>query len=248
MTRILSTVTLITVLAAAACGGASADQLSGSDSDQGALAGNIARGSGLPCSKGAGEVGCPPASSNDGTGGGNGSGGAGSGGAPDAGPPVCHPTFVPASSWQASFTSEANNEAQKQVTVHGQACMECHTTPAAANIPKFDFGGRVFDEHGAPLALVEVQVKNTVSGKPISAYSNVDGYFWWPPPSAHGYGGGGGGGGGLHETRDRALFPSDVAVRTSTGESLAMCAQSPNGDCGSCHGKAGVLPIVTKLK
>ena len=133
--------------------------------------------------------------------------------------------------------------AAKQVTVHGEACLDCHLAPTNPAIPKFDFGGRVFDAQGKPASRVEVRLTNTTSGHPISAYSNDDGYFWWPPPSSVSddpYGGG-----FFAPPVDHVQFPSATGARSEKGVKVTMCASAPHGNCGTCH-KDKSAPIVVK--
>lgn len=195
------------------------------------------------CVSGGGEMGCPASPS---------------GGAPDGGgspnpptadaapppPPVCHPPDVfGASKWSQGFVGDAVAGSQKQVTVHGEACLDCHLAPTNPAIPKFDFGGRVFDAQGKPASRVEVRLTNTTSGHPVSAYSNDDGYFWWPPPSTVSddpYGGG-----FFSPPVDHVQFPSATGARSEQGVKVTMCATAPTGNCGSCH-KEKSAPIIVK--
>lgn len=158
------------------------------------------------------------------------------------------PDVFGTSKWKHGFVGDAVLGSEKQVTVHGEACLDCHTNPTNPHIPKFDYGGRVFDAQMKPAARVEVRVTNTKSGNPISAYSNQDGYFWWPPPKPvdeNGESGGYGGGGLFSPPPDVARFPTPTAARSEKGKDITMCAQAPHGNCGTCHTEK-LLPL--KLK
>jgi hypothetical protein len=113
------------------------------------------------------------------------------------------------------------------VPVHGQRCMDCHTNPSQPGQPKFDFGGRVYDANGMPLAHAQVQVGSGT--EKVDLYSNAQGYFWWPPPPPGGYGGGMMPPNTVHPT-----FPANAGARNAVAKS-SMCAAAENGNCDSCH-------------
>jgi hypothetical protein len=108
--------------------------------------------------------------------------------------------------------------------------MQCHATPAAG-VPRFDFGGRVYDSNGNAAPGRAVRVK-AAQGSIISVLSNNDGYFWWPPPPTGGYGG------GQISNLPPARFPATAEVMHPDATKSTMCAAAPNGACNSnsCHG------------
>ena len=145
---------------------------------------------------------------------------------------------------------------QHDATSRGQQCVTCHDGQPHAglpgDLPRFDFGGRVFVQGTTQPAKGKLVVLEPENGERVAMITNDEGYFWWPPvcdsttTGTDGYGSFCNGPG----AKIPVTFPATVIVSDDTSmtdperqtpfimtppTNRPMCAKIMNGNCASCH-------------